>query len=73
MRQGCRLPVLHIASVPACWVHESLGERHAVLRVLDPEGEPEWEVISLDANASDSTGGAYVVRAAGRCSCQAPQ
>lgn len=46
MRRGCRLPALEIAGVHTCWVHASLAQRHAVLRVLDPEGEPQWDAVS---------------------------
>ena len=46
MRRGCRLPALEITGVHTCWVHASLAQRHAVLCVLDPEGEPKWDAAS---------------------------
>ena len=55
MHRGCRLPAMDIAGVRACWVHASLTERHAVLRVLDPDGEPRWEAASYETDAVDSS------------------
>ena len=47
MCRGCRLPTLEIAGVHTCWVHASLAQRHALLRVLNPEGEPKWDAVSM--------------------------
>ena len=74
MRRGCRLPALEIAGVHTWWVHASLAQRHAVLRVLDPEGEPQRDAVSTgDACATGPSADRGVFRAAGRRTGHASQ